>query len=408
MKFVLYSLNYAPELTGIGKYNGEMVESLVKADVDCTVLCAPPYYPEWRINSDYSGRRFTVAEDGRTKVIRCPIYVPSHVTTLKRIVHLISFAISSGFRLFGLFKKKPDIVFLVQPTLFCAPMTLLFCKLTGAKAVMHIQDFELDAMLGLGMGKNGRLTRLFRKIESFTLRRFDRVSTISHSMLAKAEEKGVDPDKLIFFPNWTDIGFVTPETSGAEFKRRLGLADTDKVVLYAGNIGKKQGLEIVLDAAANLKAHTNIKFLLVGTGAHVKELKIYAKQLKLENVLFLPLQEWNDVPQMLAMADVHLVIQKKGAADAVLPSKLTNILAAGGQAIVTAENDTELGRLASTHPGIYNLIEPESLEGLIDGLKRMLLKDLRLGVNTIAREYAERNLDKNAIITRFLSDIKSL
>lgn len=405
MSFILYSLNYYPELTGIGKYNGEMVTSLLKRGLAVNVLSAPPYYPEWEIKSGYSAIKFSDEHVDRAIVFRCPLYVPKKVTTFKRLVHLISFSVSSGLRLFSLFKLKPDLVFLVQPTFFCAPATLLYCKLTGAKSVMHIQDYELDAMLGLGMG-GGKVASFLKKIESWVMSKFDLVSTISYSMIDNARKKGVEESKLLLFPNWADVNFVTPETPYAQFKQRLGLEPEDKVILYAGNMGKKQGLEIVIDAAESLKDRPDVKFLMVGAGAHAEVLKTIAREKQLNNMLFLPLQAWDDVPAMLAMADVHLVIQKKGAADAVLPSKLTNILAAGGHSIVTAEPCTELGQLAEKFPGIYDLIEPESTDALVTAIESQLTREEKTH-NSVARRYAEENLDREKIIDRFLHDVQA-
>lgn len=406
MKLLLASLNFAPELTGIGKYNGEMAPWFVLQGDDVSVLCAPPYYPEWQVHSGFNGKRFATSVENGVSVTRCPTYVPAQPTTVKRLVHLASFAFSSGVALFGRLCKKPDVVLVVEPTLFCVPNVLLFCKLTGAKAVLHIQDYEVDAMFGLGMaGKAGFLASAAYKVERWLMRRFDAVSTISFSMMAKAEQKGVDPKRLVFFPNWSDTNFVHPGVDGSDLRSSWGVTESQKVVLYAGNIGAKQGLELVLDAAERYLSQPDIRFFLVGSGAYATELQSMAAQRGLSNVEFKPLQAWEDVPAMLAMADVHLVVQRKGAADAVLPSKLTNILSAGGNAVITAEADTELGRLVNEYPGIYSCVEPENVESFCQGLETELAKT---GVNSVAREYAEKNLNKEAILGRFREDLLSL
>ena len=147
MNFILISLNYSPELTGIGKYNGEMSPWFFLQGDDVSVLCAPPYYPEWQVHSGFSGKRFSTSVENGVSVTRCPTYVPAQPITVKRLVHLASFAFSSSAALFSRLLKKPDVVLVVEPTLFCVPSVLLFCKLTGAKAVLHIQDYEVDACL---------------------------------------------------------------------------------------------------------------------------------------------------------------------------------------------------------------------------------------------------------------------
>lgn len=406
MRFFLYSINYSPELTGIGKYNGDLIPALSKREVETYTLTAQPYYPNWQIDENYKNCWSTEYPESGT-VFRCPLYVPSKPTTLKRLLHLCSFALTSCFKLMTLIRLKPDVLFLVQPTLFCAPFALVYCKLTGAKSVMHIQDFEVDAMLGLGMSSNALVKRVAHKCESWLMRRFDAVSTISYSMVENAIVKGVEREKVFFFPNWSDTGFVTPDVCGEAIKRELGLSDYKKIVLYSGNIGQKQGLEIVLDAAQSFSDSQEIHFVVIGSGSYRVELESLAKQLNLKNITFLDLQPWERVPEILAMADVHLVVQKKGAADAVLPSKLTNILSAGGHALVTAEENTELGLLANKHPGIFTLVEPENSSAFTQSLECMLNSSLR-GTNQVARDYALNNLAKDEVINRFIKDLHDI
>ena len=407
MKLILHSLNYSPELTGIGKYNGEMCAEFVKHKISVSAVVAAPYYPEWKIHDNYSKFLFQSTFEKGVSVVRCPLYVPKSVTTIKRLIHLASFSLSSGLALMSKVFSKPDVVFLVQPTLFCAPATLLFAKLTGAKAVMHIQDFEVDAMFGLGMLGDGKIARIAKKIEKWLMNKFDAISTISYSMIENAKDKGIEQDKIIYFPNWSDTDFVTPNTDGSLLKEEWGFKESDKIILYAGNIGQKQGLEIVFKAAQHFKNMEQVKFVLVGAGAHVGVLQAQANGMDLVNLFFKPLQPWERVPEMLALADIHLVVQKKGAADAVLPSKLTNILSIGGHALVTAEADTELGRLVEQYPGIYSCVDPENTEAFVDGLNQLLDKNL-MKHNKVARKFAEEFLAKDEILDKFVSDLEEL
>jgi len=412
MKFLLYSINHAPELTGIGKYNGEMVQMLSQQGIECLVVTAPPYYPEWQVHAGFRNA-YSTEQQGVVRVLRNPLYVPKKVTTLKRLVHLASFALSSFGRLLTLLREKPDVVMLVQPTLFCAPGALIYSWLSGAKTILHIQDFEVDAMFGLGMAGNepaGKTKggadrpslkkRMVLGIESWLMNRFDIVSSISHSMLAKASQKGVAKEKLLFFPNWSDTSFVHPDVDSAALRALWGFAPDDKIVLYSGNIGQKQGLEILLDAAAAFAGQPQVKFVIIGNGAYRDTLAAEAASRGLQNLEFKPLQAWELVPQILVMTDVHLVVQKKGVADAVLPSKLTNILAAGGHALVTAEHNTELGELARRVPGIYHCVEPEDSNAFISGLRQCLAQDTRCS-NTIARQYAVEHINSEQVLTRF-------
>ncbi len=193
MKLWLLSLNYSPELTGIGKYNGEMAEKLQKNRVEVGAIVAPPYYPDWKVNQQYKSYLYKNEFVNGIGITRCPLYVPSKITTLKRLIHLSTFAVSSSIALLiKLIKNKPDVIFLVQPTLLCAPTTLLFSKLFGVKTVMHIQDFEIDAMFGLGMLSEGKVERFVRRTESWLMKKFDVGSSIFYSMLENAARRGVD------------------------------------------------------------------------------------------------------------------------------------------------------------------------------------------------------------------------
>ncbi|MBV1882516.1 MAG: WcaI family glycosyltransferase [Pseudomonadales bacterium] len=406
MRFLLYSINFSPEMTGVGKYNDELLSELAAKGHNVKVITAPPYYPEWRRHEGFGNWWSKTQLENGALVYRSPTYVPKKLGLLRRIIHLCSFALSSLVNLFRQLSQKPEVVFMVQPTLFCAPAMLIFCRITGAKSVMHIQDFEIDAMLGLGMSRHPYISKVLKRVESWLLNRFDVVSSISYSMLNNAKEKGVAEDRLLFFPNWADTEFVIPDVSGDRMRKAWGLTREDKVVLYSGNIGEKQGLEVVLEAAEALSSDSSVKFIIIGSGAYAKTLQVIAKRKKIANVVFKPLQEWEIVPQVLAMADVHLVVQKRGAADAVLPSKLTNILSAGGHALVTADKNTELGQIENRYLGIYTLVPPEDVKAFIEGLRRCLNLDTKKP-NRIAREYAEENLNKHIIIDRFVTELEN-
>lgn len=200
MKILVYGINYSPELTGIGKYSGEMARWLAAQGHEVRVVTAPPYYPDWKVRKGFSSLRYdTRREDGVT-VTRCPLYVPAKPSALKRMLHLASFSLSSSLAVLGQVRWRPELVILVVPTLFCAPQVLLLAKLTGAKSVLHIQDYEVDALFGLGIAKGGVLKRFAFAAERTILRAFDRVSTISSGMLQRARHKGVSKQALRFFP----------------------------------------------------------------------------------------------------------------------------------------------------------------------------------------------------------------
>ena len=404
MKILIVGLNYAPEITSTGKYTGEMAEWLSSRGHDVKVVTTPPYYPQWSVQSPYKAFRYKKERLNGVDVYRCPLYVPSKVGTLTRIFHLLSFAISSVPVLFRMVFWKPEIVINPVPSLFSSPCSALVAKICGGKSVLHVQDFEVDAMLGLGMAKGGFTSKLARGFEQWVLSLFSKVSTISSSMMQKAREKGVAEKDVIFFPNWSDTAHFQGKKDPVVVRERFGVGREEKLVLYSGNIGDKQGLENVVEAA-DVLSNEGYAFVVIGEGAGKKKLVELAEHRNLNNIRFFPLQPFELLPSVLFSADCHLVVQKKGVADAVLPSKLTNILAVGGNSVITAEGGTELAVFCRQHEGIAILVEPESVAELVEGIKKAVRESKP---NLIAESYAKSFIDKDRVLARFEKNLKEL
>ena len=408
MRILIHGINYTPEATGAGKYTGELGEWLTTRGHDVRVVTAPPYYPAWRIWEGYPARAYRRERVAGADVWRCPLWVPVKPSGVKRLLHLASFAASSFPVMLRQAFWRPDIVVLIEPPLFCAPSAWLTARLCRAKTWLHVQDFELDAAVGLGMLGGSGVQRVLVRVEKLLLRGAERVSTITETMRGRVAQKGIPEGSTWMFPNWSDVEFVRPMRWDNEVRREFGAGPDDVLVLYAGNMGEKQGLDLVLEVANRLRMRAEIKFAMVGTGAARTRLERTAKQRGLDNVRFFPLQPLERLPLMLAAGDVHLVVQRREAADLVMPSKLTNILAAGRPSVATADPGTALHDVLHEHDcGITTT--PGNVEDLTRAVVT-LAEDARmrerLGRN--ARKYAEAYLDKDEILSGFEGKLQEL
>jgi colanic acid biosynthesis glycosyl transferase WcaI len=400
MKILCYGMNFAPELTSTGKYTSEMAFWLADQGHEVRVVTAPPHYPAWRISEGYSGLRYSRESIQGVEVFRTPLWVPAQPTGLTRLLHLASFALASLPSLLAQWRWKPDAVWVVEPAFMCAPAAVAFARLRGAKAWLHIQDYEVDAAFDLGLIKGQRLRRWVQSAERWLMNRFDRVSTISGRMMDRAKAKGVPDGKRVFVPNWVDISAIVPLRGASPYRAELGYGPGVTVALYSGNMGNKQGLEILADAARLLVERPDIQFVFGGGGAGLPDLE--KRCAGLPNVRFLPIQPLERLSDFLGMADIHLLPQRADAADLVMPSKLTGMLASGRAVVATAHESTELGRVVTVGAACGLIVEPEHPESFAQAIAELADDPARRAAMGLAgRAYAERELDQETILKRF-------
>ncbi|HLX00812.1 MAG TPA: glycosyltransferase WbuB [Trinickia sp.] len=396
MKILIYGLNYAPELTGIGKYTAEMAEALVLLGHDVRVVCAPPYYPEWRVAAGYSPLRYRREVVRGVHIWRAPLWVPAHPSGVTRMLHLASFAVSSLPLLLRQVVWCPDVVMTIAPALMCAPAAALLARLTGAKSWLHIQDFEVDAAFNLGLLKGAKSARFARALERSLMRRFDVVSSISERMVERARRLGVDADKIFSMPNWVDTKVIYPLGRASDYRRELAIPAGNKVVLYSGNMGAKQGVEFLAAAAAHLADRSDINFVFCGNGATKGELMKRCEGLP--NCRFIALQPAERLNELLNLADIHVLPQRGDAADLVMPSKLTGMLASGGAIVAMARPGTELHAVVASR-GV--VVEPDNVEALAAAIRGLADDPLRrVTLGKAARRFAEETLAPAAVLGR--------
>ena len=399
MKILLYGINFAPELTGIGKYTGEMAAWLAARGHEVHVVTAPPYYPAWKLGAGYAWPPYRRERWQGVDVWRAPLWLPLKPGGLARVLHLMSFAVSSLPVMLWQVLWRPDVVMSVAPALVCAPTGWLVAKLCGGRAWLHIQDFEVDMAFQMGLLKGRWLQSFVLSAERWLLRQFDGVTTISYCMLDRLRQKGVMVGKVHFFPNWVDITHVHVLVGPSDYRKQLGFQAGLTVVLFSGTLSDKQGLMVIPDAARRMLHRQDVMFVVCGDGVMKPQLE--AASTDLANILFLPLQPFERLGQLLGLADLHLLTQSPEAADLVLPSKLSGMLASARPVIACCEVGTEIGRIVS-QCGL--VVPPDDGVALVAAIERLINDNaLRLKLGMQARRYVEEHFEKNAVLMRLLN-----
>ena len=405
MKLLVLGINRAPEPVGIAPYTTELTRWLAARGHEVAMVSAQPYYPSWQVSDGYPRHRWThMVEDG-VAVTRCPLYVPVHPSGMRRIIHHASFAASALMPMMRRARTmQPDVVMAIAPSLLAAPAALLAARAGGSRTWLHVQDFEVDAAVATGLlDAKGSAVRHAASFERTLLRRFDRVSTISPRMGERLIDKGVAAARVLEFRNWTDIDAIRPLSHASTYRARWAIT-TPHVALYSGNLANKQGIEIVVEAAQQLRRRTDLTFVICGEGP--SRARVAAETADLPNVQIHDLQPHAQLEELLGLATVHLLPQVAGAADLVLPSKLTNILASGRPVVATATPGTGL---ATEAEGCGIVTPPGDAAAFAAAIEALLDDPARRRTNALsARTRAEERWARDVILARVERELMAL
>jgi colanic acid biosynthesis glycosyl transferase WcaI len=401
MRVVVWGINYAPEFTGIAPHSVALCEFLLQQGHEVEMVASFAYYPTWQKRPEDRGRLYRTDIVNGVPVHRCWHFVPARVSALKRILHEGSFVFMSTLR--ALFLRRPDVFVVVSPPLLLGIAGWLVGKFKRAPFVFHVQDMQPDAAVGLGMLKANWFTRVLYGLEAFAYRHAARVSGITQGMLKAFRSKGVPEEKLIYFPNAIDLKTDEPPPQRGAFRKRHGFAEDEFLAVYAGNLGVKQGLEVLLETAALLREQ-RIRFLICGDGAQREVLAARAAEMKLPNFSMLPLQAAGDYRAPLVDADVCFITQQAGAGNSFFPSKLLGLLAESKPVVTVAAPECELA--LSLQEGNFGVNvapgQPRELAALLGALAKDQQRLADYGA--AGRRYVEQ-FEKTRVFENFVGEL---
>jgi colanic acid biosynthesis glycosyl transferase WcaI len=371
MRILIYSYNYHPEPIGIAPLMTELAEGLAKRGHQVRVVTGMPNYPERSIYADYRGKLYTTEQRNGVTVQRCYVWICPKPGLLARMALDASFVMTSMVQ--ALNGEKPDIILLTVPPLPVSVPAALLSWLYSCPIVLNVQDILPEAAVHLGLVKSKLAIRVFEALEKFAYRTATKISVITDGFTENLIKKGVPRQKITCIPNWVDVNFIRPlPKRGNAFRKKYGLED-QFVVLYSGNIGLTQGLETVIEAAALLQDIATIKFVIVGERTACERLRKHAQKCNTNNVLLLELQPREQLPELMAAADLSLVVQRRNVVAFNMPSKFQLILASGRALVASVPSNGSMAK-AVRNSGGGVVVPPEQPDRLADAIRTLYYK----------------------------------
>lgn len=388
---LIVGINYWPELTGIAPYTTATAEHLASRGAAVEVFTGLPSYPSWQVAEAYRrGRNFREWQAG-VNIRRLKHAVPAKQDALRRGAYEATFLLNA---LRSRPQRKPDVVVGITPALSGAAAAARIARRTGAPLVLVVQDLLGAAATQSGISGGSKVATAVSRLEAMTLRQADAVAVVTDAFRASLASYGVDLGRVHTVRNWVRVRPAVTDRAGV--RERLGWPADVRIALHTGNMGLKQDLGNVIEAARSTSHRGDLRWVLMGDGSQRAALMEQARGV--DNVSFLPLCDEADYPDLLAAADVLVLNERPGVAEMSLPSKLTGYFMSGRPiaACVTLDGSTaqELARAGAPAPAPAG--DPAGLVALVD--KLCADPDAGTSYGLAAQRWAQESLTANAAL----------
>ena len=391
-KVLFVTQQFAPEPIGSGPYMAEMAAFAADQGAEVTVFTCRPFYPDDAVGAAYRDGSRDDERKGRLRVVRVAPWLPHKRGAIGRILSEGMFLLRGLAALAGRILKRHETVVSLCPSIFSVLLGNLATR-RGGRHVAVVHDIQSGLASGLGMVRSGHLVRIMRWLERQILNRADLVLVLSETMRAQLLAQGVRTP-IAILPIWVDTEAVKPMPSPRE--------DDTPVVLYSGNLGRKQGLDQIVEMAKHLKRRkVAARVVIRGAGSEAANLAARVEYEGLDNVEFRPLVSKSNLGTSLAEGDILLVPQNGRIADFAVPSKIFAIMAAGRPFIAAAPPGSLLWKMREKSHS-HLCVAAGDAKALADAVERLTwdptLRD-ELGRN--GRDYAVRHHDRKVVLGQF-------
>lgn len=357
MRVLLYSYNYYPEPIGIAPLMTELAEGLVKRGHEVRVITAMPNYPERRIYPGYRGKLYVKETRNGVEIERCFVAIRPKPGLIARAMLDGSFAILSFIK--AVSRWRPDVILSTSPSLpACLPVAATKA-IYRCPTVLSLQDILPEAAVQTGLITNKLAIKVFEQLEKFAYASATKISVITPSFAQNLIAKGVSPTKITQISNWVDVAFIKPMPKENNAFRIANGLEGKFVVLYSGNIARTQGIHTIIRSALQMQHNPNVQYVIVGERRQLAELNDLKQELGVTNVLLRPFVPAEELPTLLAAADVSLIMQKQKVVGFNMPSKIQKLMASG-RAIVASVPSHGSAAEAILESGSGLVVEPEN------------------------------------------------
>lgn len=393
MKLTIIGLNYTPEPTGIAVYTAGLAEGLASRGSTVLAIVGYPHYPQWKVYSGFTGRSCTEVEKEVT-VHRVHQFVPAEPRLANRMLMELDF----GLKALVARWHRPDAVLFVSPALFSVAIGIVKAKIMRTPACIWVQDIYSLGVSESGTG--GQLAgKVLRFVERAVLSSADSVIVI-HERFRRylVEDLGISADRVEVVRNWSHVD-TTPHSIRSDVRAARGWADEDIIVLHAGNMGAKQGLENVVKASLVASStRSKARFILLGDGNQRAMLEAMGGNDRLE--ILDPLVENEFIATLLA-ADILLVNERPGLTEMSVPSKLTSYFSSGLPVIAATDASSVTAQELELSGGGLR-VDPDSPEALVAAAERLAADPgFSRACGDAGRRFSARSLSPGRAIESF-------
>jgi colanic acid biosynthesis glycosyl transferase WcaI len=356
---------YAPEEVSAAVLITELASDLVKMGHTVTMVTGAPSYPYGRVFPGYRNRLYQVEMLDGVRVVRTWSYISPHKTFWQRLLHYGTYSLSAFYG--SLLAGRPDILVSFSPPLPLGFSAWALSRLWTIPWVLQLEDLYPEAAVAAGVLQEGAVVRFFEWMARFQYRRATHISVIAEAFRTSLLAGGFPEERITLIANWADPDILRPLPKENAFRSQHA-AGRRFLVLYAGNLGLTSSLEDVLAAAARLKDDPDVYFLIIGEGVKGPALEDFARENGLDNVSFLPYQPRQQLPEIMASADISLVTLNSDSALSSLPSKVFSIMASARPILAITPSQSELAHLVEAS-GCGITVAPGQPQALVEAIQ---------------------------------------